>query len=361
MRLFPSGPKRIRFRRMCATLTAAIGMVALLAPVPADAGESWPCQDRTYSVQIPLPEFLMSVLSEQGSMYGHLCSPPGAKTLAVLIPGGTYNSSYWDIGYLPQDRALQSRSFQMAMYNAGIATLAVDRLGTGHSSKPPSVLLTASSQAATVHQVIGKMRSQYDKVIVGGHSIGSAMALIEAGTYRDVDGVFTTGFTHGMNYTVVAPTLAKMTPAAVDPVLGNKYRDLKDLAYLTTSPGSRYQDFHTPGPRDPDAITYDEDTKDVFAATEAVDVILLNSQITPISQRITVPVMVVQGDDPNYCGPPLGATCTSGETLRRSEAPYYPKSPRLSAYVLHGYGHSINYAPNAPEYYKHIADWLHTL
>ena len=294
-------------------------------------------------------------------MYGHLCSPPGAKTLAVLIPGGTYNSSYWDIGYLPQDVALQSRSFQMAMYNAGIATLAVDRLGTGHSSTPPSALLTATTQAAAVHQVIAAMRPHYDKVVVGGHSIGSAMALIEAGTYRDVDGVFTTGFTHGMNYTVVAPTLAKMIPAALDPKLGSKYSSLTDLGYLTTSAGTRYDDFHTPGPYDADAIAYDENTKDVFAATEAVDVIALNSQIDPISRRITAPVMAVQGDDPNYCGPPLGADCTSGATLRQSEAPYYPKAPSLSAYVLHGYGHAINYAPNASEYFQQVADWLHTL
>lgn len=67
------------------------------------------------------------------------------------------------------------------------------------------------------------------------------------------------------------------------------------------------------------------------------------------------------GWPPAHCGPPLGADCTSGATLRQSEAPYYPKAPSLSAYVLHGYGHAINYAPNASEYFQQVADWLHTL
>jgi hypothetical protein len=58
-----------------------------------------------------------------GTMYGKLCAPTGAKTVHVLIPGGTYNSSYWDIGYQPE-----IRSYRMAMNNAGYATLAVDRL-----------------------------------------------------------------------------------------------------------------------------------------------------------------------------------------------------------------------------------------
>ena len=31
--------------------------------------------------------------------------------------------------------------------------------------------------------------------------------------------------------------------------------------------------------------------------------------------------------------------------------------PSLDTFILNGYGHSINYAPNAPDYHSAIAAW----
>ena len=318
---------------------------ALLTPTHADAGQV-SCQDLYFPV---------SLLLTGQTVHGHLCAPAGAHTLLVLIPGGTYNDSYWDIGYTPE-----IRSFRLAMNNAGYATLAVDRLGTGQSSKPLSALLSATAQAAAVHQVIQAVRAatmtpRFAKVIVGGHSIGSEMAVIEAGTYHDVDGVLTTGMTHKMVLTNVATVLANMIPSDLDPRLGIEGLD---PGYLTTSTGTRYQDFHTPGPYDAGAIAYDESTKDVFSITEAPDTTVYTTLIDPLSAQITVPVMDVVGDDPNYCGPPLGSDCSSPATLATSEAPFYPLAASVHAYVLHGYGHAINYAPNAPDYFNQVITWL---
>jgi pimeloyl-ACP methyl ester carboxylesterase len=324
--------------------TATIGAAFLLAPATAQASVV-SCQD----LFVPV-----SLLGTPQTMYGKLCAPAGATTVEVLIPGGSYNSSYWDIGYQPE-----IRSFRLAMNNAGIATLALDRLGTGRSSKPLSLLVTASAQASAAHQVIQALRAgalgpRFDKVIVGGHSIGSAMAMIEAGTYHDVDGVLVSGMTHQMKWTTVGPTLLQMLPAALDPQLGGRSLD---LGYLTTDSGARYNDFHTPGPYIAGAIAYDESTKDVFAATEAVDTTLLTTVVLPVSAQINVPIMIAMGDDPNFCGFPLGSDCTSADTLRQSEAPFYSAAPSLRTYVLHGYGHAINYAPNAPDYFQAVAAW----
>jgi hypothetical protein len=330
--------------RALALVAVAAGLVA--APAPASAAQVT-CQDMYF------PTTLAGLLPEK--VYGQLCTPPGATTVEVLIPGGTYNSGYWDIGYEPD-----VHSFRLAMNGAGIATLAMDRLGTGRSSKPLSTLVTATAQADAAHDVIRALRSgtlgpKFARIIVGGHSIGSAMALIEAGTFHDVDGVLDTGMTHRMNFTTVAGAMANMVPAPLDPQLA--YRGL-DAGYLTTKAGTRYDAFHTPGVYDTGAIAYDEATKGVFAATESVDTIAMTSEVTPVSQRITAPVLIVTGDDPNFCGPPLGSDCTSGDTLRASEAPYFPKTPSLRAFVLHGYGHAINYAPNAPTYFQVVEDWV---
>lgn len=325
----------MRFRRLCAAALLATGIT--LIPAPASAAVT--CED----VRTPVAVGLTPLITSQETMYGRLCAPTGARTVQVLIPGGTYDSTYWDIAYEPG-----SRSYVRAQNAAGIATLAIDRLGTGKSSKPLSALLTASTQASAVHQVIKTLKPRFAKVIVGGHSIGSAMAMIEAGTHQDVDGVLVTGFTHKMNYITVVPVLANMIPAGLD------------LGYLTTMPDTRYNSFHKPGPLVSGAIAFDETTKDVFAATEAVDTILLNSVIIPISRHINVPVLIVVGNDTHFCSsglPLMGSDCSSAAALKADEAPFFPATPQLDTFVLNGYGHSINYAPNAPEYHSAVATW----
>jgi pimeloyl-ACP methyl ester carboxylesterase len=329
----------MRFRRLCAAALLATGIT--LVPQPASAAVT--CEDVYTTVQIGLTPLIPS----RERMYGRLCAPQGAKTVQVLIPGGTYDNSYWDIGFEPD-----SRSYTRAQNKAGIATLAVDRLGTGRSSKPLSALVTASTQASAVHQVIRTLKPRFEKVIVGGHSIGSAMAMIEAGTYQDVDGVLVTGFTHKMNYITVVPVLANMIPAGLD------------LGYLTTMPDTRYNAFHKPGPLVSGAISFDESTKDVFAATEAVDTILLNTVVIPISRQIDVPVMIVVGNDTHFCGanfPLMGSDCSSAANLKADEGQFFPAVPRLDTFILNGYGHSINYAPNAPEYHSVVAAWSKTI
>ncbi|MDX8036278.1 alpha/beta hydrolase [Lentzea sp. BCCO 10_0856] len=325
----------MRFRRLCAA--ALLATATLLVPLPASAAVT--CQEVSYPVRVGLTPLVTS----QETMAGRLCTPDGAKTVQVLIPGGTYDRSYWDVGYEPT-----THSFTRAQNKAGIATLALDRLGTGTSSKPLSVLLTASTQASAVHQVIQTLKPRFTKVIVAGHSIGSAMALIEAGTWQDVDGVLVTGFTHKMNYITVVPVLANMIPAGLD------------LGYLTTMPDTRYNAFHKPGPLVSGAISFDESTKDVFAATEAVDTILLNTVITPISRNITVPVLIVVGNDTHFCSsglPLMGSDCSSPAALKADEGLFFPAASRLDTYILNGYGHSINYAPNAPDYHAVVSQW----
>ena len=135
----------MRFRRLCAAALLATG--TLLAPAPASAAVT--CEDVYTPVNIGLTPLVPSL----ERMYGRLCAPQGAQTVQVLIPGGTYDSSYWDIGFEPD-----SRSYTRAQNKAGIATLAVDRLGTGRSSKPLSALVTASTQASAVRCFVDDTR-----------------------------------------------------------------------------------------------------------------------------------------------------------------------------------------------------------
>lgn len=323
-----------RFRRFGLAALLAAGIC--LAPGTAGAAQI-SCED----VRVPVR---LGLTTE--SMYGRLCVPQGATTLQVLVPGGTYNNAYWDIGYAPE-----SRSYRLAMNKAGIATVAVDRLGSGRSSRPASLLVTVSNQAKAVHAMIQSLRPRFGKVVLVGHSIGSATVTAEAATYRDVDGVVITGLTHHVNVPGAVPVLTSLVPASLE-LAGYGL----DLGYLTTASGRRYS-FHSPGPTEPGALDFDETTKDVVAAGETLDTVLL-STLVPLSRRITVPVMLVMGGgDANFCGPPLGADCSSHEALRRSEAPFYSPESRLRAYVVPGYGHSLNFSPHAPGYHDAVIRW----
>ncbi|GGU66442.1 alpha/beta hydrolase [Lentzea flava] len=331
----------MRLRRLCAAVSLAL---LVSAPPPANAVQT-SCQDVYTPVQFGLT---------QQTMYGRLCVPHNATTVQVLVPGGTYNSSYWDIPLDPE-----TRSARLAMNNAGIATMTVDRIGTGKSSKPLSVLVTVPSQAEAVHHVIQSLRPRFQKVLVGGHSVGSAVAVAEAATYHDVDGVLITGLANQWDYLRVVPVAASLIPVTLDPRLG---RLGLDPGYVTTMPNTRYDSFHKPGPLNTAVMDFEEATKDVASAGEAIDLILMNNIVIPSSSAITAPVMAVESSDDFFCGtPPLGADCSSAEALIASERPFFPRAPRMDAFILSGYGHCFNYSTDSSGYHAAVTAWQRSL
>lgn len=346
--VFRVSRKAVRFRRALACALAFVGIAWV--PTAAHADTAPTCQD----LQIPV-----TVAGLSQSMYGRLCVPAGgAKTIQVLVPGASYNHTYWDFPYTPE-----IRSFRLAMNEAGYATLTVDRLGTGASSRPPSTLLTSVTQAGVMHQVIQMLRSgtsplpRYNKIILGGHSVGSAIAIIEAGTYHDVDGVLVSGLTHGVNALGAVPILSSLVPAALDPKFIGK---VTDLGYLTTIAGTRFSSFESPGPMNQTVANLDESTKDDFAAGEVVDTVLIGV-VTTYSKLINVPVLLAMGGlDPAFCGL-LAANCTTSATLYTSESPYYSPQAKLQTYVLPDFGHALNYAPNAPDLHAAVVKWANTM
>ncbi|RJQ76173.1 alpha/beta fold hydrolase [Pseudonocardiaceae bacterium YIM PH 21723] len=288
------------------------------------------------------------------TVHGTLCRPTGRayKKAAVqlLLAGSTYGSDYWDV---------TGSSYRRAMNAAGYATLSVDRLGTGGSSHPVSTLLTGESQAEAVHQVVRALRAgrfgrRYDTVITVGHSYGSAIAMIEAGRYRDVDGAVLTGISHRPNLAQAVALIASLYPANLDRRFAARRMD---PGYLTTRPGTRYRLFHAPGHPAQSLVDADERGKELFAATELEGV--AEATLTPYSRRIEAPVLLVNGTgDPLFCGAPLLATrCSAADRLTADERPYYGPRVRLDAVVVPGYGHSINYAPNAGEYFARVTRW----
>jgi pimeloyl-ACP methyl ester carboxylesterase len=191
-------------------------------------------------------------------------------------------------------------------------------------------------------------------VVLGGHSLGSVDAILEASTYHDEDAVLITGLSHQPDYVKLAEVPASSYPAALDPVTVAQGYSLADVGYFTTDPGTRPALFYGPN-YDPNVAAVDEATKSVYALGEPVDGPAL-AVVLPTSNSIDVPVLIVNGaEDLIFCN---ATTCASSAALRTSEATDYASSPCLSAYVLPDAGHDVNLAPDTGLYQARVIDWL---
>ncbi|GAA0648500.1 alpha/beta fold hydrolase [Kutzneria viridogrisea] len=293
------------------------------------------------------------------TIHGQLCAPEGvtAKSVQLLLPGATFNRKYWDLPYKPDQY-----SYQRDMARNGLATFAVDPIGIGQSSRPLSALVTGAGQASAMHQVISALRAgkvggtRFGKVLIGGHSAGSALSIIESATYHDVDGVLLTGMTHLPNMPVLLKDVAVgLQPVTVDPLLSSRGGD---PGYLTSRPGERNIMYFSASDVEPGVVAADEQyAKDQVSAVSLVEIIGLGL-VSPLSRSISVPVMLADGgNDTGFCG--FLRDCSSAQALRAGEAPYFSDAAQLSVFVLPGAGHGLGLAENAADYRAATLKWLH--
>ena len=83
--------------------------------------------------------------------------------------------------------------FARAEALAGHASLVVDRIGYGDSTRPDGTDVCTGAQADVLHQVVQQLRNgmyggpAFDHVALAGHSAGGLVAEIEAYTFHDID------------------------------------------------------------------------------------------------------------------------------------------------------------------------------
>lgn len=320
---------------------------------------------------------------------GQVCYPtdpataiPGA--IQVLVSGLTYGQSYWDFPYQPD-----TYSYVQSATRAGFTTFNFDRIGIGQSTHPASTQVSIPSNAYTIHQAIQQLRAatldgtQYSKVVIVGHSLGSLISWYEAGTYHDVDAVVASGILHSFNDLGVAQLVTTLYPAALDPrFLGR----ITDPGYLTTLPGTRENSFYYPPATDPAVAQMDEASKETGTVPEATGVFAMElpgvlrplSQVvcaaTPglcggvassiiygVTRNITVPVLNVVGQyDALLCGgADPGNQCANVGGVKQAESAYYTGATQqcLTLAELADAGHDVNLEPTAPNWFALANDW----
>jgi pimeloyl-ACP methyl ester carboxylesterase len=290
----------------------------------------------------------------QETIWGRLCSrgAPVGKPVQVLVHGYTLTHDYWDF------LCCAGRySYVDAATARGYATLAIDRLGVGNSSKPPALAVTLDSNAETVHQVIEAVRAgtvtgaRVTTVVLVGHSFGTAISVTEAGRYRDVNAVVATGFLHTPDLIGGAPLFAATEPAQVDPAFATAGLP---LGYVTTRPGTRSM-FYEPSNTDPAVVKVDEQTKDTGTLGE---VETLGEYLLPISeaQHVDAPVLLAVGEhDLAFCTTVL--PCPGGDAVVARERPYFAPQANLTGYVLPDTGHNIALELNSTQANQAMLDW----
>jgi len=336
-------------------IVCVAGLSGAVAP-PAAIASAANCSPADLPVRSP---DVLPLFDAPATIHGQLCLPDGATPTAVqlLVHGGTYNSTYWDLPYQPDQY-----SYQRDMAEHGYATFAIDVLGAGQSSHPMSLPLTVWAQAEAMHEVIGQLRDgavggiHFGKVVIVGHSVGSGIVASEASTYKDVDGVILTGVTHIPSI----PALGLGAALGLIPAFLSSVRNAGDPLYFTTQPGARGPLFYDSADADPGVIAADEATKDQVSVP-GMGTVAVFGIVVPVTLGINVPVLQAVGsDDVLFCGLLALRDCSSAASLRAQEAPFYSAAAKLSVYVLPNAGHSLALHRNAGSYRDATRAWLGT-
>jgi pimeloyl-ACP methyl ester carboxylesterase len=274
----------------------------------------------------------------------------GAATVQVLLPGLTYDRRYWQV---PGEY-----DYVEFMLRAGYAVLALDRLGTGQSSRPPAHQVTVDSNVEVIHRVIQKLRHgtpsghSFDQVVTVGHAFGSGLAIVEASRHTDVDAVVLTGMLH-----TTVPTYEEMTDpfhaAAEDPILGDP--DMPER-YMTQKPGLRARMFEHAAGIDRQLSAYHELIKSTATIGEGET--LPQTYLREHSVGVQCAVLLVVGEhDALLRGKDVEYPADS-RSVQRFEQDFYAPEAELETHVIADTGHSLNLHRNARAGYQLTREWL---
>ncbi|HEX7180244.1 MAG TPA: alpha/beta fold hydrolase [Thermoanaerobaculia bacterium] len=330
----------------------ALGLLlafAVLVPSGASAEQGgFRCEELTFDVTLSPND------ATAYNVFGVLCSRGSIehKTIQITLHGATYSHLYWDWPYQPELYSYVRRATA-----AGYAVLNLDRIGIGQSDHPPAAEVTIGANAYVVHQIVQALRGgdlvipsfgriRAERVALVGHSLGSVIAIQEAATYGDVDGVALTGVSHTVT-PVLGETLANLYPANLDPLFAD--RNIPD-GYLTSLPGQRGIFYHLPS-ADPLVLAIDEQTKETVTVAE-LDTAF---PALALSSAVHAPVLVIVGDfDGAFCGAP---SCSASGSLA-DEANFFPADACVETAFVADAGHDLNLQLQAQQAYDIVLDWM---
>src|SRR5207247_7029898 len=135
---------------------------------------------------------------------------PAPRAITVYVHGHSASEANWAF------KAVPGYDLPVEMAKLGHVLLNLNLPGYSPSDLPPGLMSCVGSDADIVHQIIGLLRNPDDRyvgsggspiafsrVALAGHDFGATVAEVEAYSYKDIDGLFLSGFADtGLNQAV---------------------------------------------------------------------------------------------------------------------------------------------------------------
>ncbi|MGQ0845661.1 MAG: alpha/beta hydrolase [Sporichthyaceae bacterium] len=288
------------------------------------------------------------------TVVGHITGPVSVLekgtigAAALYLHGDGVDERLWHYTKTP------GHDYVSDMAKAGFVSVTITRLGYEGSGKPNGNDLCFGSEADVAHQIVNQLRRgayiptgsvlgsaagkppKIARLALAGHSASGFVAMAEAYSFDDIDGL------------IVVGSGEFPTPHVGTTVLDQQSRcpgSADGYAFLTTDQNQAKADFFTAG-ADPAVV---ED----LTATRPKDACgpLFNAPSSFVVDgamlgSIDVPVLCIAGDrDVFFPRPDWQAKLFTG-------------SPSATAVVLPDTGHAITLEKSAPEFRAAMADWL---
>ncbi|KAF8177382.1 hypothetical protein K438DRAFT_2022322 [Mycena galopus ATCC 62051] len=278
-------------------------------------------------------------VDDEYDIYGIFCRPDtiaSSNVLQLLVHGLTYDSQYWS----PPVEEFRNYSYAALACEHGLATLAVDWLGVGLSTRPAnSSDVQYPTISAALSQIARRFKTPsiipgvnpFKKVIGVGHSVGSALlnfgAIVEAAS--PFDGLILTGSL--ITEPGEGPSLDTVTSARDDTPL--RWGTL-DPGYITRSDRTLFYpvDTTTFSPR---MLIFDGFVKDIGTVATFPQPVT-----TSLTTHYTGPVVKIVGsEDQLYCA---ADRCEDIAALTAVERVLWPAAKSFEVVVAPGSGHDLN-------------------
>lgn len=234
------------------------------------------------------------------TVQGHLTGPESAlnssepKSGTLYLHGLELGEWFWQV-------PVEGYNHAEEMAKAGHVSVTIDRLGYGESDHPKGLKSCVGGHASVAHQIVQQLRAgtyggsvhpQFSRVALAGHSLGGAIAEVEAYSFKDVDAVAVLSYAD-----TALSASALFTAAAWGPTCGlggqPSAKGSPGYVFFTQNQASYRKNFLAKAP--PDVFAYGDGLRaknpcgDLFSAVPSVVTSVLRAK------QIKVPVLLLTG------------------------------------------------------------------
>ncbi len=180
---------------------AAIAVVAFLVGSGVDPASAAPADVVTEPVSFVVQNANKTAIPCGGdnktyTVRGHITGP--ASLLEADETAGALYLHGLELGEWFWQLPVEGYNHAEELAADGHVSVTIDRLGYGDSDHPPGTKSCVGTHATVAHQVVAQLRAgtyggdlhpKFSRVALAGHSLGGAIAQVEAYSFRDVDAV----------------------------------------------------------------------------------------------------------------------------------------------------------------------------